>query len=278
MKSLYIWGYGKKSLIINNLQDMKRQCNLLSFAILLIVSLSCSNNNNEWTENQKRAYFEDSIAFRLYNSKDGKTLNNFVFFMDSLYPENNAINKHCPYVYAFEEPYFDPNNFDNTINLIRIIMVSCWDIPMCVTLEKKNNKTILTSKITNGDGGYYCGTLLSSFMKIYPDTLYDFIYNEFVELNYWNLDSAYVDCSDGEEWHFEIAHEGRYHYLYRHCLFGLKDTTNKKLLNIGLEILTLGKYFDLTLYSKPWLCSELNTFIKLVVDSNDFKRKLIGAN
>ena len=112
-------------------------------------------------------------------------------------------------------------------------------------------------------------------MKVYSDTLYDSFYNQFAELDFWNLDSAYVNCSDGEEWHFEIAHEGKYHYLYRHCLFGLRDTTNKKLLDIGLEILTMGKYFDLTLYSKPWLYPELNVFIKHVVDSNDFNKELI---
>ena len=131
---------------------MKRQSNILLSLILLLVFSSCSNNNNEWTENQKRAYFEDSIAFRLFSYQNSKTLNSFKFFMDSLYSENKAINKYCPFVYAFEEPYFDPHEVDDKMKLIRVIITPCWDVPMCVTIEKKNDKTILTSKITNGQG------------------------------------------------------------------------------------------------------------------------------
>jgi len=263
---------------------MKR---LITFILILLIAFttfySCkknaSNKNLTWTENQKRKYFQDSIAFRNgwgYYSGDS-SLNNFCVFMDHFYPKLIAKNKYIPFVYAFEEPYIDYTNIDKSKNWFRIIIDPCWRIPVCITLEKRNNLTYLTTKITNGHGGYCTGTLLLTLTKVFPDTLYDNISKRLNKMSFGKLECEPFDCDDGETWFFEGIEKGNYNFFIRRCLrSNEKDSSRSKLYSIGCYLLGLGNVFKANyIEAMPWE-KDLG-LIKSLVDTNDFKRKMIGG-
>ena len=285
------WIYIKKIKTLVSDNSMKKLFFItLIFFIAISAMFSCrektKQNKPNWTENQKRKYFNDSIAFRYCNglrmnhyherSTNDIVLNNFAFFMDSLYPEIKAINKQLPFIYAFEEPYIDNSKIDSSKNWIRMILDPCWRIPCCITIEKKNDRTYLTSKITNGLGGYYSGLLLSSFTKVYSDTLYDHISKELHKTNFWKIRFENFDCCDGETWYFEAIEKGKYNYVMRRCLRrNEKNATRADLYKIGIKLLTLGNFFDEN-YVESWPFYSANPFLKLVVDTTAFKVKMIG--
>lgn len=238
---------------------------------------SCHHETNKqiklWTENQKRKYFIDSIAYR-YGSGRVK-LNNFDVFIDSLYPEIKAKNKHNPFVYAFEEPYIDTTKIDSSKNWIRIILDPCWRIPTCITLEKKYGMSYLTSKITNGSGGYFTGILICTLSETSSDSLYDNISKELHKIRFWNLHDEKFDCDDGETWYFESMENGKYNCVMRRCLRkNEKNSTRANLYQIGRHFLKLGKifsenYVELMPYEIDY------KFMKSIVDTNLFRRKKI---
>lgn len=242
---------------------------------------SCTNKSHDncqnWSESQKRKYFQDSIAYRYSSGKvnSPKKLWNFTVFMDSLYHEIKAKNKYNPLVYAFEETYIDTSKIDSSKYWIRMIIDPCWRIPFCITLEKKNDRTYITSKITNGQGGYYSGVLLYSCTKIYSDTLYNSISKELHNLNFWNLGIEESSCIDGETWYFEAIESGQYNYISRRC-FRLRDkpASRQNLYQFGIKLLRLGNFFDENyIESGPMECDL--TFLKSAVDTANFKVKMI---
>lgn len=259
-----------------------QQLLLVAFLIILFAcNTSCKpdlkENKAKWTESQKRKYFSENIAYRngsgMVNST--KSLWNFINFMDSLYPEVNSKNKYNSLVYAFEEQYVDTTKIDRSISWIRVILSPCFRIPSCITLEKKNGRTYLTSKITNGNGGYYSGKLLASLIKVYSDTLFDNVCKELQEVDFWNLGEEKFGCNDGETWDFEAIEKGRYNYVQRVCM-RKKETnfTRVKLYLIGLKLLKLGNFFDEN-YIESSRFDYDYTFLKSVVDTNEFKVKMI---
>jgi hypothetical protein len=227
---------------------------LVIFLITLTVFSCKKNRTNEigqkvnWTEQQKRIYFEDSIANRMYNGTygQGDSLNNFDIFSRIMFAEIKAKNKNDPYIYAFEEPYIDTTQIDSNKFWFRITVDPCFRIPYCLIVEKKIDKTYLTVKMTNGSGGYYSGTLDFSLTKIFSDTVYNNISNELHQLNFWKLGEDNISGgSDGETWTFEAIENGKYNLIDRWVpqLYG--NRTTKQLGQLGMRIKEMSKLLDI---------------------------------
>ncbi len=215
---------------------------LLGFAFSFIL-LSCHSNSKkktEWTEEQKRKYFEEHIAYTYGNGfmlpKTDSA--NFEFFVNNFYPECTAKNRYNPYVYAFEENYIDSLNYDKNRTLIRITIDPCFRIPYCLILEKKKDKAYFTMKETNGNGGYYSGILVSTSTIIVNINLYDSISNELHKLNFWNLkkDTTCGLGSDGETWDIEAIDKGKYNLIERWVPYECGNSTTKTLGKIGIYL------------------------------------------
>jgi hypothetical protein len=273
---------------VNQKQQTKmKRLIIILFTITSIASAflcSCNRTKNKtennWTESQKRQYFQDSIAYRYcwgtFITKHD--LNDFNVFMDSLYPEINAENKYNPFVYAFEEAYVDTANIDSLQKWIRIIIAPCWLTPVCILLEKRNGLSYLTTKITNAPmGGYYTGVLLLELTKVFPDTLYDNVLSRLHKLNYFELQDVYPNCSDGDMWYFEGMENGNYNYSEQYCLYSSEtDPTRIKLYAIGCYLLELGTVLKPNyLLNNPW--DDDLGIIESLVDTNDFKHEMIGG-
>ncbi len=233
---------------------------LISWVLLasLIGAISCNKPMKEesvrWTENQKRSYFEDSIAFRYcYGVTDefvngrsilnGSPLNHFSIFMDSLYPDLDAVNKYDPYLYAFEEDYFERENKKKNLDKIRIICDRTFGFVRCVTLYKTGNRTYLTSKITNGQGGYNTGVLVFSLTQTFSDSLFDVYFARIKEAGFWTMEHECWDeigC-DGDTWNFEVIHNGDYKKIVRWHPAGRPNTATGLMYQIGAELMGKGK-------------------------------------
>ena len=204
---------------------------------------------SEWTEESKRCYFQDSIANRMYNGSwgTGDSLNNFDCFIKTLYPEIKSINKTDAFVYAFEEPYIDSVNYDSDKNWFRITVDPCFRIPYCIIIEKKYNKTYLTSKVTNGHGGYFSGELLFSLTEIYTDSLYEEVSERLHEVDFWNLkkDTTCIGGFDGENWTFEAIEDGKYNIIDRWVPLHCGDSTTRKLGNLGTMLIKKSNMVEL---------------------------------
>lgn len=265
---------------------MKKKPIKILFLLISMTSaffFSCNRTSNKvvnkWTESQKRIFFQDSIAYRYSWGARNKrnNLTDFHLFMDSLYPEIKAKSKYNPFVYAFEEPYIDFEKIDSSINWFRIIIAPCWKPPICIVVEKRNSLTYLTTKITNGQGGYYTGILLLEMTKVFPDTLYDNISSRFNSLNYFRLRDEFGNCSDGDIWFFEGIEKGNYNYFIQSCLYCKEENpTRSELYSIGCYLLEHGNVVNTKyLIANPWE-KEIG-LIELLTDTNDFKHEMIGG-
>jgi hypothetical protein len=230
---------------------------LLTIFILALFALGCSDNSKQktsmdnlkskWTEEQKRKYFQDSIAFRMYNGRhSGDSLNEFDNFSDRYYSNVKSKNRHDAFLYAFEEPWIDTTNIDSSKSWFRIIVLPCFRKPYCLTIEKKFNKTYLTSKMLNGDGGYYSGLLTFSFTKNFDSTLYNQVSGQLNSLKFWTLgdDTTCIGGFDGEGWTFEAIENGKYNFIRRWVPTSCGNSTTLQLGKLGLMLRDTSKMLN----------------------------------
>lgn len=221
-----------------------------SIIFLIAILFGCKDkptgksSANVWTEEQKRKYYTDSFYeagndFKM--SRDSST--RFEKFMDEHYPDLKAANKYDPFTYSLEEPYIDTTQIDTAKHWFRITVSPCFRLPYCLIIEKKDKKSILTTKIANGMGCHYPGVLISTTRLRFGDTLYNEISDKLTLLNFWNL-GADTTCRggfDGETWFLEAIENGKYNIIRRwlpqHCGSG---NTNQ-LGDIGAMLGKLGK-------------------------------------
>lgn len=211
--------------------------------------LSCNdkqtnqNNLNEqtvsWTEYQKRKYFQDSIAYRLYNGafRQGDSINKFETFSRIMYSDIRAKNLGNAFVYAFEEPYIDTTKIDTAKNWFRIIVDPTFCTAYCIIIELKFNKTYFTLKTTDGHGGYYSGVLNFSGTKIYSDTVYKNISKLLNEASFWKLKGLPKNAgcvTDADSWTFEAIEKGQYNILELSEPIYCGDSSTMAIGQIGL--------------------------------------------
>lgn len=229
--------------------------------ILTIISLTLASCNDyktsddilqptksAWSEERKWTYFQDSIAYRIYNGRQGAadSLNDFEVFSRIMFADIKAKNKFDPFIYAFEEPYVDTTKIAANKSWFRITVAPCFRKPYCLVAEKINNRTYVTAKMTDGDGGYFTGLLEFSTIKTFTDSIYNDISKELHKLNFWKLgkDTTCSEGFDGEIWTFEAIENGKYNLISRwvplHC--GNQETI--QLGKLGVKIRDLSKLLD----------------------------------
>jgi len=116
---------------------------------LLLVLTGCKEEKQqiipkkEWTEEQKRKYFNDNISilegYGLYRA--GDTVETFAKFFKTHYPGIKARNYYDAFPYAMEEEYIDTTNIDTSRHWFRIIVNPSFDLPYCLIVEKKYGKS-----------------------------------------------------------------------------------------------------------------------------------------
>lgn len=220
---------------------------------LIIITLAalaaCKNkhkdklNSKPWTEEQKHKFYADNLSGQDNYFSGGDTSINFVSFMDEQYPELKAKNKYDPFIYALEEFYIDTTRIDTAKHWIRITVEPCFRKPYCLILEKKDDKSILTTKITSGDGGYYPGVLIATTRFQFGDTLYDAISDQLSLLDFWNLgkDTSCHGGFDGEIWIFEAIEKRKYNMVERWVPQGCGNDNTTQLSRIGIMLAKLGR-------------------------------------
>jgi len=235
---------------------------LIKIAVIMLLSLlvfGCSSNKkekslaaiasskSEWTEVQKRKYFQDSIANLMYNGRlFGDTINGFEYFIDKHYPNIKSRNKYDAVLYACEEPWIDSTNIDTDKYWFRITVSPCFRKPYCLVIEKKLNKTYLTSKMLSGDGGYYSGLPTFSFTKFFDTTLYNQVSVQLNNLKFWKLDkdSTCMGGTDGEVWTFEAIENGKYNLISRWVPTHCGNETTLQLGRLGLMLEDSSRVFE----------------------------------
>jgi len=223
----------------------------LAIITILITFISCSepaskvNKVPGWTEAQKRKYFADTFAglygFGQYGVED--STKTFAYFFKTHYSDIKTRYSYNPFPYAFEEEYVDTTKIDTSRHWFRIMVKPCFRRPYCFTLEKKYDQSLLTTKITNGRGGYTTGVLVLTTKFSFDDTLYDNISGKLNSLNFWKLnkDTTCHGGLDGEDWTFEAIENGKYNIISRWVPQDCGDSITKQLSYIGIHLGTLSR-------------------------------------
>jgi hypothetical protein len=217
----------------------------------LIIFISCSdpapkvNKVPGWAEEQKIKYFADTFAglygFGQFGVED--STKTFAHFFKTHYPNIKTRYGYDPFPYAFEEEYVDTTKIDSSRHWFRLMVIPCFRRPYCFTLEKKYNKSLLTTKITSGNGGYNTGVLVSTTKFSFGDTLYDNISMQLKSLNFWKLnkDTTCLHGTDGEVWTFEVVENGKYNIISRWAPQDCGDSVTKQLSYIGIHLAKLSR-------------------------------------
>jgi hypothetical protein len=192
-------------------------------------------NQEQWTEEQKRAFFNDSISIFRIGSVDSS--NEFSYFFKKHYPDIKAKYSDA-FIYAFEEPIIDTSQIDTAAHWFRLTVEPTFRLPYCLIIEKKKERASLTTKVTNGSGGSHSGTLALNIKYPLADTVYDNIVNQLKVLNFWALgrDTTCQGGMDGETWILEAIDKGRYNVISRWSPQRCGDSTTRQLAQLGLRI------------------------------------------
>ena len=230
---------------------------ILILYITCFAFISCKDKNtfddggdkykSEWTEEQKRKYFSDSIAFDLESPETRNKDHSFHSFMREHYRNLKAKNIDNPLIYALEEEYIGTAKIDSNKKWFRITITPCFKTPHCFILEKKMGNTYITLKTTNANSGHlYTGTLDYSFTQVKPSSLYDKLSQKLDSLNFFNLkdDGSFTPGFDGESWTFEWIEKGKYNIIIRWSPNFCGNSTTKELGNIGTKLRNYTKFLD----------------------------------
>lgn len=167
----------------------------------------------------------------------------FEYFFKTHYPDIKTKIPFDAFPYAFEEEYIDTTKIDSSRQWFRLIVNPCFRSPYCFVVEKKDGKTFLTTKITNGRGGYFTGVLISTMRFPFGDTLYNNISKQLHFQNFWGLgiDTTCHGGLDGETWMFEAIENGKYNIFDRWAPQNCGDSTTLRLSKIGILLAKLSK-------------------------------------
>jgi len=219
----------------------------ITFLILLLTSSNhvdktriVSQTNEKWSQDSMIKYFKDSIAYRMYNGQmsEGDSLNNFDKFSKYILADIKAKNISDPFILGFGENYIDTTKIDTTKKWFRVSVDPVFRTPYCLILEQKGNESVLTLKMTDGHGGYYCGYLNFVSTQLYGDSLYSSISNKLRDLNFWNIkeDTTCGGGTDGEGWTFEAIENGLYNIVSRWVPLNCGNDITRRLALIGVEL------------------------------------------
>lgn len=221
----------------------------------LIIFMSCSTPAPKvdkapgWTEAQKRKYFADNFSGRygFGGPWEKDSANIFANFFKAHYSYIKTRYSADALPYAFEEEYVDTTTIDSSRHWFRIMVRPCFRRPYCFILEKKYNESFLTTKITDGDGGYNTGILVLTTKFPFGDTLYNNISQQLQVLNFWKLgeDTTCHVGLDGETWTFEAIENGKYNLIRRWGPHYCGDPVTKQLSNMGIQLAKLSKLDNL---------------------------------
>lgn len=222
---------------------------LINIAIFIFIFSSCKQTENKtvvadtskkWTENAIKKYFRDSIAHRMYNGQmgQGDSLNNFDKFSKYILADIKAKNIDDPFILGFDENYIDTTKIDSSKKWFRISVNPCFRIPYCLIIEKFDNTSNLTLKMTDGHGGYYSGFVNFVSTQQDTDSLYSVISSKLHQLNFWKLKQD-TTCGlglDGETWTFEAIENGQYNIVSRWVPLHCGNDTTRQLALLGVDL------------------------------------------
>lgn len=204
-----------------------------------------SNKLQKWTEDQKRKFYTDSFAFSDREFPDRRdSIVNFQVFMDQYYPNLKAKNKYDPLIYALEERYIDTTKVESSTHWFRLTIMPAFRRPFCITLTKDNDRRYLVTKVTNGFGGYYTGTLAAEIKFQLQDTVYDNIFRRLQDIAFWKLPLVDSTCGpgfDGDWWTFELIENGKYNLIHRGIPQNCSDSPPRQIEELGLKVIALSK-------------------------------------
>jgi hypothetical protein len=225
------------------------------FATICLITQSCNDNNKtidkiqsikyNWTEDQKRKYFQDSVYILNPNfgGESGDSINVFEVFARNMFADIKSKNIYNPYIYALEEPYIDSTKIDSGKFWFRIVVEPTFSQPYCLVVEKKANRTYLTAKMTDGKAGYYTGQLEFVCTKTFGDTMYNYISKVLHKLNFWKLrtDPIRHHGADGDNYTLEAIENGKYNIVRSWSPLYCGDRETFQLAMLGLDLLKISK-------------------------------------
>ena len=224
---------------------MKGTC----FIYVIVCFISCNSKeiklvdpsfDKTLTEQQKRSYFNDSFALRYgfgYSDINDST-HSFEVFFKKYYPNIKTLYPYDAFPYAFEEQYIDTTEIEPEKQWFRVIMNKPFRLPIAFIIEKKGEKTLLTAKATNGDGGYYTGTLAVTYNVSLNTILSSELFNTLDSIDFWQLgiDTTCELYIHPESWVIEAINKGKYNFIHRTQPNGCKDEKTLLLYKVVSKI------------------------------------------
>jgi hypothetical protein len=219
---------------------------------LIFLSIGCSQTEKEidtsqWSEEDKRIFFDDNIAYALYNGRhQGKeSLENADFFLATMFDTTNMAQHDNILLYAMEERFIDTTRLDGHGNWLRITVDPTFRIPYCLILDQQGKRSRLNAKMTDGSGGYFSGLLHVETLQHYSEEFGDSIFSELRALRFSSLPThENRNGFDGETWTIEAILDGKYHGIERWHPQSSKEQAVNDISRIGAKLIEQSGIID----------------------------------
>ncbi len=114
---------------------------------------------------------------------------------------------------SMKEPYLESQPACDTI---RLLTLPTFHEPTLVRVERRDSRTVITTKRTDGRGGYGPGRITLNHVSECDATLFAEAQNILKQIDYWNLPALDDACvRDGTRYVIESNIGGKYHTIER---------------------------------------------------------------
>ncbi len=129
---------------------------------------------------------------------------------------NEISNAYIKYLQAMDEPYL-PTAANGKDEIYRFLWLRTFHHPVVVTIERTGANYTLSSKESDGAGGYEPGKIIETHMRPLSSGEWCLLRDALATSDFWNM--SVVDEKlgglDGSEWILEGIRNGRYHAVKR---------------------------------------------------------------
>jgi hypothetical protein len=188
---------------------------LISIVSFIILAVSCNNIKRE--DNKLSNPTTDTLQI----PKDSSVS----YFPIKLKNQDSISNSKA--LNAFETKWFsqmlfalqEPTllNYSGNIEIFRFTWLRTFHNPIAIRIQKQNDTISLILKVSNGQGGYNPGHIITDKTINITITEWNNFINKIEQIDFWNLsvrDPGMLG-NDGAEWILEGVFKNKYHFTTR---------------------------------------------------------------
>lgn len=187
---------------------------LLTFIITIIFSCNSRSINSGLIETDSLIIPSDSNALYLTYPSQSRVVSRENGFADKKYWDTVTVRGSSYVLFKIKEPIL--SNYQGNKDIFRFTWSRTFDTPLCIRIEKSDDRIWLTLKVLKGQGGYSIPEIAEDTTVNLSKEKWDKFISEVEKADFWDMQNNNYDFGfDGATWLLEGVQSKTYHWVER---------------------------------------------------------------